>query len=296
MSEGVKISLRDVLNGTTGGETNLKISNEIQRQDIVGMTDTMFFERTTFAFTNNKYTNAFFVNEIQDREFSDLATSINIIYDEIESCIRLEDPMEDGTYFSTSICTDVNYDSDLNNFFLISDEDVPAGCDILYYIITDDNRMFPIKPNGTTPLTFVIKPKKFRLKIVIHANGLDYPAVRSYSILYHDQFIEDGYGLINPNFTKKPIDYDGFEDIITLVRNNKNEDKLAQVISSLDTVKLTYDSEGKLSKVETYDNINGDKTEENDLVYGDYLDSKGVIENVLLQVKTKTSFDNETNP
>lgn len=300
-NEFSRLSFRDIMSRTgdpdTGSETTLKVSNEIQRKDIVNMTDTLFFERVSFTFNNNKYTNAFFINDIKDQEFSDLANSDNVFYDKIESAIKLKDPASDGEYLSTSICTDRNYNSDLNSFFLIADEDVPSGCDILYYLVTDDNRIFPIKPNATVPLDIKgTKPKSFRIKIVLHANGIDNPGIRSFAVLYHDQFIEDGYGLINPKFTDLSNDngYNGFEDIITLVRDSSDEDRLKSIIGALDTIKLTYDSEERLAKVETFDTVNGTKTEENILVYGDYLNSEGSVEEVLLQVRTKTSF-NETD-
>jgi hypothetical protein len=296
-SEFSKISLKDIMSRTgdpdTGQETVLKVSNEIQRKDIVNMTDSQFFDRVTFAFENNKIANAFFINEIEDKEFSDLTNSDNVFYDIIESAIKIKDPLSDGEYISTSICTDKNYHSDLNSFFIIADEDIPAGCDILYYLITDDDREFPIKPNATEPLTIKgTLPQSFRIKMIFHANGIDNPGVRGFAVLYHDQFVEDGYGLINPKFTDlgKDNPYNGFEDIITLVRDPLDEDKLKEVIGSLDTVKLIYDHSGRLAKVETYDTVNNEKQEENDLVYGDYLNSEGVVEEVLLQVRTKTSF------
>ena len=300
-----KISIREMLNSRkdedTKKESTIKVSDEVSLKDLAIMGDSVFFDKVAFAFNNSRYVNAFFINEIKDREFSNLALSTNIKYDLLESSMTLIDPLEDGIYYSTEIATDKNYKSDLNNFFLIVDEDVPPGCDILYYIITNENKEFPIKPNSTTPLKFLNPIQSFKLKAVIQANGSDYPKIRSYAILYHDQFIEDSYGLINPDLSTKPKDEveDGFEDLITLVRDPKNEDKLKDVVSRLTTVKLTYDksNDNRLSKVEEYRNIDGEKISENNLIYGDYLNSKKEVENVLLQVSSKTSFkeDNKDN-
>ena len=294
MTEYNKISIRDMMAAAEKAkileeEQQLKVSGEIKRADIVSMADTIFFDRVVFTFNNNKYANVFFVNDVKDREFSDLSNSNNIKYDSIESALKLDDPTIDGTYLSTSICTDKNYNTVLNHFFIVVDEDVPPGCDILYYLITDDNKTFPIKPNATTPLTLNIAPITFRIKMVIHANGNDRPSIKAFAVLYHDKYIEDGYGLIRPDLSEQVVN--NGDNIVTLVRDPLKGDKLVEVISSLDTVKLKYDSQDRLSKVESLDTVSNKKIEENTLVYGDYKNSNGEVEDVLLQIRTKTDFD-----
>ena len=56
------------------------------------------------------------IPEIEDKEFSDLTNSDNVFYDIIESAIKVKDPLSDGEYLTTVICTDKNYHSDLNHF------------------------------------------------------------------------------------------------------------------------------------------------------------------------------------
>lgn len=295
MAEYKKVSLRDLMSKRdspdTKTESTLKVSDEIQRRDVVFLGDENFFDKTVFSFNNNKYVNAFFINEVKDKEYSDFFMSNNVVFNTIESCISLKNVAIDGYYMSTEVCTDKGYKADLNDFFLIVDEDIPLGCDILYHIVTNDNRVFPIKPNATTPLTFTTKaPTSFRLRATLVTNGTDTPRIRAYAVLYHDSFVEYSYGLVEPDLSKG--DYDGLDDIITLVRDNTNEDKLVEVISRLNTVKLTYDvaNDNRLEKVEQYSNLGNRKESENNLIYGDYLNSKGEIEEVLLQVTEKTQF------
>lgn len=289
-----KISLREMLNSRddedTKKESTIKISDDVSVKDLTTIGDAVFFEKVAFTFNNNRYVNTFFINEIKDKEYSNLTLSNNIKYDLLESSITLIDPLLDGIYISTEVTTDRNYKSDLNNFFLVIDEEVPPGCDILYYIITDEDKAFPIKPNSTTPLRLTNPISKFRFKAAIQANGTDYPKIRSYAILYHDQFVEDSYGLINPDLSDR--DDEGLDDLVTLVRDPANEDKLAEVVARVSTVKLTYDkdNDNRLSKVEEFRNLDGKKLSENGLIYGDYLNSEGITENVLLQVSSKTSF------
>lgn len=296
MNEFTSVSRRDLLAAeSTANDMTLKISSDLNRRDVVDLGDGVFFNIAMFTFHNNKYTNAFFVNEIKDREFSDLSASYNIKYDLIESSITLKDPTTDGVYLSTKLCTDTSYESELNDFFLVVDEDIPAGCDILYYIITDRDKIYPIKPNGTTPLTInevAERPVMFRFKAVINGNGIDHPSINSFAILYHDKFIEESYGLINPDLSNE-TNVDTMDDIITLIRNPYLEDKLVTVLSSLETVKLIYETTGekRLKTVSTYSNSgNFDKTEEDTLLYGNYQNSEGVTEEVLTQIAIKKDF------
>lgn len=293
-NEFKKISLREMMGNRMEEdpktETAFKVSDEVQRKDIVQIGDAVFFENVAFVFNNNRYVNAFFINEIKDKEFSNITDSDNVKFDLLESSITLVDPLSDGTYYSTNIMTDKNYKSELNDFFIVVDEDVPPGCDILYYIITNDDKAFPIKPNATVPLRMKMPITSFKLKAELITNGNDYPKIRSYAILYHDQFVEDSYGLINPDLSDR--DDEGFDDLITLVRDPSNEDKLKEVVARVSTVKLTYDKDNnnRLCKVEEFKNLDGKKISENGLIYGDYLNSEGITENVLLQVSSKTQF------
>lgn len=287
-----KMTLQDILNQNQNSNSNpidpIKVSNEIQIKDIATMGDAVFFEKVAFTFNNNRYVNTFFINEIKDRENSDFSNSDNILFDKDESCILVDDKQIDGEYLSFEIKTDRSEDAPLNDFFLVVDEEIPAGCDILYYILTDDNRMFPIKPNDTEPLHLTRFTTSFRLRAIMCVNGTETPKIRSYAILYHDKFVEDSLGLKDYSYTE----VDSGEDVITLIRDNSNEDKLVQVISRLDTVKLTYDSanDNRLDLVEEFSNKGNIKKSENKLIYGDYLNSNGEIEEVLLQIKEKTKF------
>lgn len=265
------------------------------KKDIVDVTDGTFFNTAMFVFDNNPYTNAFFVNEIVDREYSDLVASHNIKYDNDVSCITLESPVMDGTYLSTQLCTDTSYRSELNDFFLVVDEDVPAGCDILYYIVTDRDKVYPIKPNAGSPMHIEFEPERpiyFRVKAIIKANGTEYPRINAFAILYHDKFIEESYGLINPNLSNE-VPFEVSDDMITLIRDPLQEDRLVQVISSEETINLTYDAEhdNRLFKVDTISNHgDGKKLEEDTLLYGDYTNSEGVTEEVLQRIMVQKKF------
>lgn len=265
------------------------------KKDVIDVTDGTFFNTAMFVFNNNPYTNAFFVNEVVDREYSDLVASYNIKYDLDKSCITLDSPVMDGTYLSTKLCTDTSYRSELNDFFIVVDEDVPAGCDILYYIVTDRDKIYPVKPNSSSPMHIEFKPERpiyFRLKAILKTNGTEYPKINAFAILYHDKFIEESYGLINPDLSNE-IKLETSDDMITLVRDPLQEDRLVKVISSEDVVNLTYDPEyeNRLSKVQTISS-HGDnkKLEEDTLLYGDYVNSEGVTEEVLQRIMVKKNF------
>lgn len=80
-----------------------------------------------------------------------------------------------------------------------------------------------------------------------------------------------------------------------IVRDRAQEDKVVKVVEPLNTVKLTYDwenNDGRLGFVHTnYPNYNGVEVNQiHKLEYGDYLNSDGEHDNVLLRVRQSTDF------
>lgn len=80
-----------------------------------------------------------------------------------------------------------------------------------------------------------------------------------------------------------------------LVRDRAQEDKLVQVIEPLDTVYLTYDwvnNDGRLAFIKTHwPNYYGVEINQiHKLYYGDYLNSKNEIENLLMKIRQSTDI------
>lgn len=269
----------------------LIIGDDINRQDIVKIGDAVFFDRVMFNFENNRFVNAIFLNEVKDREYSDFASSHNIEFNQIESSISLQDNTERGIYLSTKICTTEGVPALLNDFFLIVDEEVPPGTDILYYLVTNYGEVYPIRPNSDLPLRIEgdgPKPLSFKIKAVLTPNGNDKPKIRGLAMLYFDEFVERQLGLVNPDLGPIESIPIGDEDVVTLIRDNTKEDKLVQVISSLEHVSLKYSDDGEeLQIIEVNDAVSGAKKEESLLIYGDYENSDGDVERVLHQIRTK---------
>lgn len=272
-------------------KNKLIVGEDINRGDIVKIGDAVFFDRVMFNFENNRFVNAIFLNEIKDREYSDFSSSHNIEFNQVESSISLQDKTERGIYLSTKICTTDSVPSLLNDFFLIVDEEVPPGTDILYYLVTNYGEVYPIRPNSDVPLRLEgegDKPLSFKIKAVLTPNGNDKPKIRGLAMLYFDEFVERQLGLINPDLGPIESIPIGDEDVVTLIRDNTKDDKLVQVLSSTEEVSLKYSEDGQeLQIIEVVDVSSGDKKEESLLVYGDYENSIGDVERVLHQIRTK---------
>lgn len=88
----------------------------------------------------------------------------------------------------------------------------------------------------------------------------------------------------------------GSDDGLTiLIRDRAQDDKLVKVIEPLDTVYLTYDwenNDGRLAFVKTHwPYYNGAEVNQlHRLYYGDYLNSAGETESVLLKVRQSTDI------
>lgn len=278
-------------------QNNFNVAEDINRTDIVKLGDLQFFDKVMFDFENNRYTNAIFLNELKDKEFSDFGSSHNMIFNNIESCIQLQNPSEQGVYFSTRIRTNEQEIATLNDFFLVVDEDLPAGTDILYYLVTNLNEVFPIRPNNTEPMTIKAKeskPTSFKIKAVFKSNGQDIPKLKGLAVLYYDAFVDMQLGLIHPDLRKNNGKDTIEDDEITLIRDPLQEDKLVEIASKWEAVKLEYSEDGEdLVNIKTFNNITGEIQEKVTLIYDDYLNSEGITERVLHKVRTKVDFSEE---
>lgn len=261
-----------------------KIADDITRHDIAEFGDNTFINSVKISFDNNEYVNSMFVNEIKSREYSDFYLSENVVYNSIESCLKVKDLIKNGVYYSVEKCTDETYKSELNNFFLVTDEVIPTGCDITYHIVTNDNRNFLIKSNDTVPLVLNIPCYSFRIKAYLRSNKINTPVINGFAVLYYDEYVHKAYRLINVDLS----DHDDKSDTITLVRDRNYEDKLVKILTDESRIELTYDdaNDKRLSSVLTYDLQTAVLIEESDMIYMDYTDSSGVTEEVLTKVTT----------
>lgn len=262
-----------------------KIADDITRHDIAEFGDNTFINSVKISFDNNKYVNSMFVNEIKDREYSDFYLSENVVYNSIESCLKVKDLTKNGVYYSVEKCTDETYKSELNNFFLVTDEVIPTGCDITYHIITNDNRNFLIKSNDTVPLVLNVPCYSFRLRAYLSSNKINTPVINGFAILYYDEYVHKAYRLINVDLSKEDEDN---SDTITLVRDRNYDDKLVKVLTDNTKIELIYDDtkDKRLASVQTYDLQTAVLKEESDMIYMDYTDSSGITEEVLTKITT----------
>ena len=267
-------------------QNTLKIAEDITRNDLANCNDNVFLNTVNISFDNNKYVNAMFMNQIKDKENSDLYLSDNIVFDSVEANMKVKDVTKKGVYYSVEKCTNEDYDSDLNNFFLIVDNTVPDGCDIVYYLITDDNRKFIIKPNATTPLVLTTPCKRFRLSAKLSCNGIDTPALNAFAVLYYDEYIAKAFKMNLDGEIPEEGEEVGEDDLITLIRDNTMDDKLVEVLTTDTKINLLYDKEkDRLSEVRAYDINTGKLIETNNLIYEDYVNSNNETEEVLTKIK-----------
>lgn len=296
MAEFTKISRRQMQ--MQESQNSYNVTDDINRSDIVSFGDDLFFDRTMFEFNNNRFVNAIFINELNDRENSDFSISSNIIYNKNESLIEVSDNTQNGIYYSSFIATTDNEVALLNDFFVVVDEVLPPGTDISYFLITNHNETYPIRPNNTMPLKFFNEdkiPTSFKIKIVLRPNGGSTPKLKGFAVLYHDQLVDYQLGLVNPDLVM-PKDPPKMDDELILVREPMQGDKLTNVHSLLESINLEYSAiSDELIYINVIDNVTGELKEKTELIYGDYINSNGETERVLQKVKTKNDFSDVYN-
>jgi|GEM_PF-3539159 len=265
--------------GNTNVEQDIS-TDDVTTQDITKLDDDTFLNTAEISFDNNEYVNSMFINEIKNKDYSDFDLSDNVVFNSAETCIKINDLTKIGVYYSTEKCTDETYNSKLNNFFLVVDQEIPTGCNIIYYIVTGDNKRFLIKPNNDAPLELKIPCYKFKLQAYLVSNKINTPVLNGFAVLYYDEYVHNAYELMNLNFDNG--------DTVTLVRDKNNEDKLVKILTDKTRIELNYDDakDKRLSSVKTYSLETETLKEESDMVYMDYTDSSNITEEVLTKVVT----------
>ena len=169
--------------------------------------DRAFEERVYTIFDNNLYTNAMFKDALDNGEYLNMNESFNTYFNTDEYNIQLVSGSITGEIKSTKIYSVHGPEIELNDFFLISNEYLPTGSSIEYYLENFKGERFPILQNSLKlpmHLTEALE-NGFSLVAVLKANGLgESPYINGYAILYHDAQVEADFGLTNPDLQRFP--------------------------------------------------------------------------------------------
>ena len=95
----------------------------------------------------------------------------------------------------------------MNDFFLITNQDVPVGAEIKYYLETNKGERWPILANALKlPLHLTENIKNgFKVVAELKSNSLgESPLLNGYAVLYWDAKVEEDYGMTNPDLKRFP--------------------------------------------------------------------------------------------
>lgn len=177
-----------------------------QQQETNAVKDTAFEERIYTIFNNNLYANAMFVDYFKTGEYVNMNESSNIAFDYSKTQLSIDNNTT-GTAISTLIHSVHGADVELNDFFLITNQYVPVGAEIKYYLETHTGERWPILPNKLKLPLHLTQNLKYGFKVIIDmkANALgETPLVNGYAILYWDAQVEANYGITNPDLMRFP--------------------------------------------------------------------------------------------
>lgn len=273
------------------------IDKNVDRNDIVEVSDRVFFNHVMLTFESNQEANSCFFNEFKDRADSDFSKSYNVQLDPLNTCLRLENKSMYGEYFTREIFSNEKANSKMNNFFLVVDQEVPRSSMVKYYLITENDEVYPIQANNKDALVLKHEdslPKSVRIKAYIQQGAGEMQVrIKGMALLYNDDYISSQTDIFRPDFDREFVETP--EDIVTLFRDPNKEDVLFKVESSQERIMVNYNDEGELSSLGIY-NIKTDKLKSDiDMIYEDYTNSEGVTEKVLTKIRTRNSTTPKEN-
>ena len=186
-----------------------KIQSDIneQQHETNLVKDTAFEERVYTIFNNNLYTNAMFVDYYKQGQYLNLNESDNVEINFEKTQLSLKAGSKSGTAISSKIYSVHGADVEMNDFFLITNQDVPVGAEIKYYLETNKGERWPILANALKlPLHLTENIKNgFKVVAELKSNSLgESPLLNGYAVLYWDAKVEEDYGMTNPDLQRFP--------------------------------------------------------------------------------------------
>lgn len=169
--------------------------------------DTAFQERVYTIFENNLYTNAMFLDVYENGQYINKVDSSNYVLDSKLNNIYLDKDHDAGTVTSIRVHSVHGEEIELNDFFLVTNQYVPTGASIKYYLKLMNGESYPISANALkTPLHLSSNIKYgFSLVAQLTKNALgESPIINGYAILYWDAQVEKDYGMTNPDLQRFP--------------------------------------------------------------------------------------------
>lgn len=169
--------------------------------------DTAFQERVYTIFENNLYTNAMFLDVYENGQYINKVDSSNYILDSKLNNVYIDKDHDTGTVTSIRVHSVHGEEIELNDFFLVTNQYVPTGASIKYYLKLMNGESYPISANALkTPLHLSSNIKYgFSLVAQLTKNALgESPIINGYAILYWDAQVEKDYGMTNPDLKRFP--------------------------------------------------------------------------------------------
>ena len=186
-----------------------KIQSDIneQQHETNLVKDTAFEERVYTIFNKNLYVNAMFVDYYKQGQYLNLNESDNVEINFEKTQLSLKAGSKSGTAISSKIYSVHGSDVEMNDFFLITNQDVPVGAEIKYYLETNKGERWPILANALKlPLHLTENIKNgFKVVAELKSNSLgESPLLNGYAVLYWDAKVEEDYGMTNPDLQRFP--------------------------------------------------------------------------------------------
>ena len=199
----------DDSNEKVNASTVNKIQSDIneQQHETNLVKDTAFEERVYTIFNNNLYTNAMFVDYYKQGQYLNLNESDNVEINFEKTQLSLKAGSKSGTAISSKIYSVHGSNVEMNDFFLITNQDVPVGAEIKYYLETNKGERWPILANALKlPLHLTENIKNgFKVVAELKSNSLgESPLLNGYAVLYWDAKVEEDYGMTNPDLQRFP--------------------------------------------------------------------------------------------
>lgn len=186
-----------------------KVQNSVNtiESDTNSIKDKAFEERVYTIFNNNLYVNAMFLDTFENSKYIDMTQTNDMTFDTDLLNISVAKGKSAATITSTRVFSVHGEKTGINDFFLVTNQSVPTGASIKYYLQTMNGEKYPITANVQKTPLHLSQNLQYGFYIVaeLQSNSLgESPVINGYAILYWDAQIEADLGLVNPDLQRFP--------------------------------------------------------------------------------------------
>lgn len=242
----------DRTNSSFGAEDFKKMQSVINsnQKEINILKDIDFEKQSLFLLENSEEMNSLYIYKVQGYEEINRTKSKNIRFNNLKKCITGRSKDSEGILCFNPIAS--KEPLIVSKFQLFSDDYIPEGAKIQYFISNDGYNYTPITANYTLPKT--LSKEGDSISVIANLYPSPYgemPEIYNFAIIYYNKVVDIIYGLKDHDYSEIEIPKHEQNEVV-LIRGNNG--KVTAILDDFSITKINRNNNNKVSDIFTETN------------------------------------------